>query len=129
METYKVGYKKPPLHSRFTPGICPNPKGRGKKGRQPLADAFREIIDAKVTYLEGGERKQDSRAKLSILRLVKAALKGHTREAAQLLRIRKHALSVTPGPMVITIKGGLPTKVNTEADTSASRSEMEGAGS
>ena len=112
MEAYKVGYKKPPLHSRFNPGICPNPKARAKKDEQPLADVLREIIDAKVMYLEGGKRKQASRAKLSIVRLVRAALKGQTREAAQLLRIRKHAAHVDPGPLIITITGGLLTKRN-----------------
>lgn len=126
VEAYKVGYKKPPLHSRFKPGICPNPKGRGKKDERLLADILREILDAKVVYLEGGKRKQASRAKLSIVRLVRAALKGQSREAAQLLRIRKHAAQVDPGPLVIEITGGLPTKMGD--DRSMSRSTMKEAG-
>lgn len=39
--TYDVGYRRPPTHSRFKPGVSGNPGGRPK--RPKLLDVHREI--------------------------------------------------------------------------------------
>ena len=36
----KVGYKRPPLHTRFRPGMSGNPRGRQKGVRNFAADGF-----------------------------------------------------------------------------------------
>ena len=44
----KVGYCKPPKHTRFQKGICPNPKGRGKREADALASAVDDVLNTKV---------------------------------------------------------------------------------
>ncbi len=39
----KVGYKRPPLHTRFTPGVSGNPRGRQKGVRNFAADVKRTL--------------------------------------------------------------------------------------
>ena len=40
-DDYEVGYKKPPIHTRFKPGVSGNPKGR-PKGTKNLATDLAE---------------------------------------------------------------------------------------
>ena len=54
-KAYKVGYRKPPLHTRFVKGKCPNPNGaRRKKDRVDVQDDrtldnfYRELARLKV---------------------------------------------------------------------------------
>lgn len=38
-DNFEVGYKRPPIHTRFKPGVSPYPKGRPRVGpipRRPL---------------------------------------------------------------------------------------------
>ena len=55
--TYKVGYKRPPEHSRFKPGQSGNPKGR-PAGRATAKDAIERVINKKVSVREG-EKTRD----------------------------------------------------------------------
>lgn len=41
MGRMKVGYKKPPVHSRFKKGVSGNPKGRPRKPKRPRCDGCR----------------------------------------------------------------------------------------
>jgi hypothetical protein len=43
-ETGKVGYASPPLHSRFQPGVSPNPGGKPVKARNRLQGAFLKAL-------------------------------------------------------------------------------------
>lgn len=54
---YEIGYKKPPVHTRWKKGQCPNPSGRGKR-RPQLPDFFAivsEEMAATVTINGTGE--------------------------------------------------------------------------
>lgn len=51
---YKIGFKRPPLHSRFKAGNNANPKGRPKKSRS-LMVLLEEELDAKVVARIGGK--------------------------------------------------------------------------
>jgi hypothetical protein len=56
---YKVGYGKPPLHSRFQPGQSGNPAGR-PKGRQTLArDLYEELQETIAAPDDAGDRPGD----------------------------------------------------------------------
>jgi hypothetical protein len=52
----EVGYKNPPLHSRFQPGHSGNPKGR-PKGRKNVRTILREALQRKYRGREGNQEK------------------------------------------------------------------------
>ncbi len=90
MANYEVGYKKPPLHSRFKPGNRVNPRGRGKRQRRTEAELLNEVMNGLIEYREGGKLKRAPRIEVLIKRLGAAALKGDVGAAAKLLKIRAH---------------------------------------
>ena len=49
----RVGYRRPPRHSRFQPGQSGNPRGR-PRGVKSLSDIVRKIVGQKVTVTENG---------------------------------------------------------------------------
>ena len=50
---YAVGYKRPPLHSRFAPGQSGNPKGRPKRTRSLEEMAGEELRKQRKVSLHG----------------------------------------------------------------------------
>ena len=46
---YVVGYKRPPMHSRFKPGVSGNPSGRAK-GTKNLRTLFQNILRRKCPF-------------------------------------------------------------------------------
>ena len=55
----KVGYKRPPRHTRFQPGVSGNPRGRQKGVRDFGADVKR-TLEIPVTLTENGKSKRVS---------------------------------------------------------------------
>jgi hypothetical protein len=54
---YKIGFAKPPVHSRFKPGQSGNPSGRPK--REPsLASALKEELQKPVVIIDHGCRRK-----------------------------------------------------------------------
>ena len=80
----KIGYKKPPQHSRWKPGHCGNPRGR-PKGALNFATEVKSVLEAPVTVNENGRPKKISRVRATLLRLCEKALKGDVRSIALLL--------------------------------------------
>jgi hypothetical protein len=60
---YKVGYKKPPLHSRFQRGVCANPKGR-PRGAKNMRARIMELANEKVLVRENGQEKRMSKIEI-----------------------------------------------------------------
>ena len=54
---FVVGYRRPPLHSRFKPGISGNPRGR-PKGSKNLDSLCHSLLSRKVTIHEAGARRK-----------------------------------------------------------------------
>ena len=82
---YPVGYKKPPMHSRFQPGQSGNPRGRPKKasvGTELVAE-----LNRTVTVRENGAEHKMSKAKALAKSLVARALAGDMRSVAHLIRL------------------------------------------
>ena len=86
MSDYEVGYGKPPKHSRFKKGVCPNPRGRGKKRDLQLEDAVLDVLSAKTEFRERGRIMKASRLELTIRHHITAALNGDVSSAAMLLK-------------------------------------------
>ena len=110
MSDYEIGYRRPPKHSQFKKGVCPNPRGRGKRQGLQFGEIVNRVMNAKVEYRERGTRKVASRIELFIRKLFFEALNGNVASADQLLAMRadaeKHG---DTGLIVIRITGGLPS--------------------
>lgn len=85
-EPYEVGYRRPPVHSRFKPGTSGNPKGRAK-GSQNLKTLFHKILKEEVSLREGSEIRKVSKAEALMRGLVIGALKGDSRSLGTLFRL------------------------------------------
>lgn len=81
-----VGYKRPPVHSRFKPGQSGNPSGRAK-GCQNFKSLFHKILKEQVSLREGGDLRKVSKAEAIMRSLVVGALKGDSRSLATLFRL------------------------------------------
>ena len=83
-----VGYRRPPLHTRFRPGVSGNPRGRQKGVRNFAADVKR-TLEIPVTLTENGKSKRVSTQEALILRLREKALKGDARALETLLSLAR----------------------------------------
>jgi hypothetical protein len=104
MSDYEIGYCKPPKHTRFKKGVCPNPRGRGKSEELPVAKIMNSVLNAPVEFHEQGKLKRASRLELLIKKSIAEALKGDVGSAGQLLTLRAHALRHgDSGPVIIRV--------------------------
>lgn len=79
-----IGYKKPPVHSRFRHGQSGNPKGRPKGAKGFAAELERELA-SKMPITENGRRRLVSKRIAMIKTTVAKALKGDLRAVATVL--------------------------------------------
>jgi N-acetylglucosamine kinase-like BadF-type ATPase len=87
---YEVGYKKPPLASRFKKGTSGNPKGRPKRPFD-LKRSFVTELKSLVTIVEeGGKTKRISKIEALQKSLWKRAIKGDNTAAKLLLDFAKN---------------------------------------
>jgi hypothetical protein len=80
--TYKVGKGKPPLHTRFKKGVCPNPLGR-PKGARSLKTELLEELGEQVPLTEGGKRRHYSKQRIVLKRLTLQAMQGNVQAAGK----------------------------------------------
>ena len=66
---YKVGYGKPPVHTRFQKGKSGNPAGR-PRGQKNLATLLSDALDQKISVVENGQRKRISKREAIVTQLV-----------------------------------------------------------
>lgn len=65
---YKVGYKKPPLHTRFQKGRSGNPRGR-PRGSKNFSTLLTEALNEPVVVTEDGRRRKISKRELGLKQL------------------------------------------------------------
>jgi hypothetical protein len=110
-EDYKVGYGRPPEHTRFKKGQCPNPKGRGGKKQFFEKAAFRKMLNADVPYIANGKRCRGSRVEMLVRRRIADALKGDVSAALELLRMRSYFTNMTTDNVdILVFSGGVGPK-------------------
>src|SRR3954454_11405094 len=83
---YQVGYKKPPLHSRFKPGRAGN-EGAGKKQADGFACLFTEALNETVTITVNGRPRTISKRELLVKQVVDQAAKGEPKALPRFFRL------------------------------------------
>jgi hypothetical protein len=83
---YMVGYKRPPLRTRFQPGQSGNPSGR-PKGAANLRSLFEKIMKEEISLREGEVTKKITKAEAILRGLIVGAMKGDTRSQMTLFRL------------------------------------------
>ena len=83
---YRVGDRKPPLHTRFKPGQSGNPSGR-VKGSKNLRTLFHQILNEEISLREGGAVRKMSKAEALMRGLIIGAMKGDSRSLLTLFRL------------------------------------------
>jgi hypothetical protein len=78
-ETNRVGYGKPPVHSRFRKGKSGNPTGKRKHGEAERAEALiRQEVYRLLTVREGGDAVKKMPALQAVIRSqIACAVKGN----------------------------------------------------
>src|SRR4026209_2990105 len=85
---YVVGYRRPPLHTRFQPGKSGNPSGR-PKGSPNLKTLFEQILKEQISLREGEVTKKITKAEAILRGLVVGAMKGDSRSQMTLFKLAR----------------------------------------
>ena len=79
----RVGYRRPPVWTRFRPGQSGNPRGR-PRGARNLGTIVAVALSERVAINENGRRRRITKLEAAVKQLVNRAASGEAR-AAQLL--------------------------------------------
>src|SRR5436190_1554264 len=86
-DTYPVGYRKPPVHSRFRKGQSGNPSGKARASKAERAkDLLCQELYRLLSVREGGKLKRIPALHAVVRRLVAAAAQGNLAAQRMLLR-------------------------------------------
>jgi hypothetical protein len=83
---YVVGYRRPPVATRFQPGTSGNPKGRPKETRT-VGAILQDVLQQKTTVTENGKERQLPILEGTFRRLADDALRGDKGAAKLLLSL------------------------------------------
>ena len=81
---YEVGYKRPPIETRFRKGNNANPHGR-PRGSKNLASLLDRALDAPVMVVEDGARRRLTKRDMVIAQLVDRSARADLRAIKILL--------------------------------------------
>jgi Family of unknown function (DUF5681) len=84
--SYEVGYKKPPVHSRFPKGKSGNSRGR-PKGSANYLTLLRRVLGQKVAVTEDGKRRRITKIEAAMTQLLNKAALGDTRAFNATLKV------------------------------------------
>jgi hypothetical protein len=87
-DRYRIGYGKPPKHTRFRPGVSGNPTGKRKGARNLSSDVKRALL-IPVQLKEGGKGRKVSTQQAVLMRLREKALKGDARSLDRLVELAR----------------------------------------
>lgn len=83
---YKVGYGKPPRHTRFRKGESGNSKGRPKHTKNLKTDLVEELRES-ILVREGTRERHISKQRAMLKSLTAKAIKGDARAASIILNM------------------------------------------
>ncbi|MGG7645471.1 DUF5681 domain-containing protein [Rhodovulum sp. YNF3179] len=84
-DEYKIGYGRPPKHTRFRKGQSGNRKGR-PKGARNFKTELREALTEKTTVTQGARPRKVTARMAALLRLREKALEGDPRAIDRFLQ-------------------------------------------
>ena len=90
-----VGYKNPPMHTRWPKGTSGNPSGR-KRGSKNWKTLFEEAMAAKIAVNEDGRRRRVSKEGSMFIQLANQAAQGDPKARQEVRRIREYIERTTP---------------------------------
>jgi hypothetical protein len=92
----KVGYRNPPIHTRFKPGQSGNPSGR-PKGSKNFRTFLQQVLKETVTLREGARVRKMSKREAIVRGLVVGAMKGDGRSIGALIRLAEQTGELNDG--------------------------------
>ncbi len=81
----KVGYGKPPKHTRFKKGQSGNPRGR-PKGSKNLSTIMKDLLGRPVTIKQNGRERRVPFCEAFVHRLASRSLEGSPRDMIALMK-------------------------------------------
>jgi hypothetical protein len=90
LDSYEVGYRKPPKHTRFKKGVSGNPNGRPKKALDFDTALLREARTL-MTINENGRQRRVSKHDVVVKQLMNNAMKGNSSGLRMYLDASRHA--------------------------------------
>ncbi len=84
---YKVGYGRPPVHSRYKPGQCGYPKGRPKRRRRNVRTIVEEALNEPIKVKVGNRTRSLSKLDGVVLTTVNKALHGDAKALTALIAL------------------------------------------
>jgi GMP synthase PP-ATPase subunit len=84
----RVGYGKPPKHSRFKPGRSGNPKGK-KRATRSFSTEVRATLGMPVVLTDSDRPRKVTTSEAALMRLREKALKGDSRSLDRLIELRR----------------------------------------
>lgn len=85
-EDYKVGYGKPPKHTRFEKGRSGNAKGR-PKGSVNVATLLGQLLNERIPVTQNGRTQKRSRLELMLITSTNKAVKGDIKALASVFSL------------------------------------------
>jgi hypothetical protein len=102
---YSIGYKKPPSHTWFQPGMSGNAKGR-PKGSRNFSNVIAKELDSKIDVTENGRRRKISKREAIVKQAVNKAASGDSKATIIVLnearQYESNAQSVLGASFLIT---------------------------
>ncbi len=86
----RVGYKSPPVETRFKKGQSGNPKGR-PKGAKGFLTELREELDETILVHEGKNTRRLTKRRVIAKRLVEGGLRGDPKAIHAIARVDEQA--------------------------------------
>ena len=80
----QVGYRRPPVHSRWKKGASGNPSGRPKRSGDPMRVLMAELNQT-IQITEGGRPRRVTKLEALFKSLAASGIKGNPRSAAVVL--------------------------------------------
>ncbi|MEI9930299.1 MAG: DUF5681 domain-containing protein [Rhizomicrobium sp.] len=95
----EIGFRKPPVKTRFQPGVSGNRSGRPKRKQSDLAKCVTNVLNAPMEFVEGGRKKIATREEVKLRLLIAKAVKGDVKAAEDILYVYGRAQSRREGGM------------------------------